>query len=486
LFKFLKAPADLNPQSIQNKEMTQVNADRPAKRREKKGAKELLDIGLKVWHFKKDRLSAVEERALKLANEGVSEALKDRRVMVSKLEQKARHLDEALRNSGGFYYHKKNWVENVEMLLVAAIVILGIRSFFVQPFVIPTNSMFPSFYGMQPHLYEDRDTPNIAQRLRDKILFGSSHYQIQAESSGTLHLVLQNGTSHRYVQANFPNGRFFILPNTVREYHFEIGGKLHTLQVPAEFDMDELIAKKFAGIDNLRNLPMVIPQDESLVRGRLKLSEKKISKGDIPLAFDVLLGDALFVDRFSYNFRRPKVGDPIVFRTSSIDRFNQKLGTPSFTQIGEDKYYIKRLVGEPGDKLEIRVPDQTFTNGTDVRKGVPGILYRNQSPITGKDAFILNRKQAELYAHDPNTDILSSGGFPGYRAEGLLSNRNVITVPHKNDPTNPTQKNGYFAMGDNSTDSLDGRAWGFVPENELVGQALFIYYPFTKRWGLSN
>ena len=54
------------------------------------------------------------------------------------------------------------------------------------------------------------------------------------------------------------------------------------------------------------------------------------------------------------------------------------------------------------------------------------------------------------------------------------------------DPDNPTGLNGYFAMGDNSTDSLDGRAWGFVPENEIIGRALLVYYPFTKRWGLSN
>ena len=55
--------------------------------------------------------------------------------------------------------------------------------------------------------------------------------------------------------------------------------------------------------------------------------------------------------------------------------------------------------------------------------------------------------------------------YPGYRAEGLLTNRAVIKVPKAND--NPTGKKAFFAMGDNSTDSLDGRAWGFVPENEI-------------------
>ena len=464
--------------------MDNQDTPRRANRRERKGAKELLRIGHKAWLYRKDKLTAIEERALKIANSGLHDALKNKRTSADDLEKKARILDDALRNSGGLYYHKKSWVENVEMLLVAAIVILGIRSFFVQPFIIPTNSMYPSFYGMTPHIYEDEDPPSFIERCVDKILLGASHYQMEAESSGTLYLVLQNGSSHRYVQSNFPNGRFFIIPTMARRYLFEIGGKEHTLQVPAEFDLDELLAKKFAGIENLRDLPMVVAQDASLAQGRLKLSEKRFSKGEIPLAFDVLLGDALFVDRMSYNFITPKVGDPIVFRTASIDEFNRELNQETFAQIGEDKYYIKRLVGEPGDTLEIQVPEKIFTNGTDVRKGVPGILLRNGQPIEGSEAFTENRRQTEAFLRSSQTDLLN--GYPGYRADGLLSNRNQIKVPSHQHPSNITGKDGYFAMGDNSTDSLDGRAWGFVPENELIGRALFIYYPFTKRWGLSK
>ena len=51
--------------------------------------------------------------------------------------------------------------------------------------------------------------------------------------------------------------------------------------------------------------------------------------------------------------------------------------------------------------------------------------------------------------------------------------------------TQPEKKH-FFAMGDNSTDSLDGRAWGFVPENEIIGRAFLVYYPFTKRWGFAD
>jgi signal peptidase I len=152
--------------------------------------------------------------------------------------------------------------------------------------------------------------------------------------------------------------------------------------------------------------------------------------------------------------------------------------------IGEDKYYIKRLVGEPGDQLQMIVPDNIFTNGTDVRKGTPGIMYRNGQVLSDNIAFEENNKRVQELAKNSNAD--NPLKYPGYRAEGLLTNKEVITVPQKSDSNNPTGLNGYFAMGDNSTDSLDGRAWGYVPENEIIGRAFVVYYPFTKRWGLSD
>jgi signal peptidase I len=369
------------------------------------------------------------------------------------------------------------------MLLVAAIVVIGIRSFFVQPFIIPTNSMYPSFSGMQPHVYEDKDsTPGFVGRCVDKLFLGASHFSLEAESAGNLYLKLQGQMSFRFDDSKFPEGRFFIFPSTVREYVFEVGGKDHVLRVPAEFDLDELIAKRFAGVENLQDLPLIVTQDQGFPSNRLKLSDKHFNKGDLLLGFDILLGDALFVDRFSYNFVHPKSGDPAVFRTGSIDEFNRKIGTGVVSQIGEDKYYIKRLVGEPGDVLQMKVPESIFTNGTDVRKGVPGVVYRNGVPLDGRTAFDRNRKRVEDLATDPNA--VPEDAYPGYRAEGILTNQASIKVPKAHE--NPTGKKAFFAMGDNSTDSLDGRAWGFVPENEIIGRAFLVYYPFTKRWGFAD
>jgi signal peptidase I len=137
----------------------------------------------------------------------------------------------------------------------------------------------------------------------------------------------------------------------------------------------------------------------------------------------------------SYHFVRPQVGDGFVFRTRNIPG------------IGEDQYYVKRLVGRPGDTLEIRPP----------------VLYRNGRPITGAAAFDRNARREGLYR----------GYFNVSRDGSYLFKDEKLTVPPR----------VFFALGDKSASSKDGRYWGFVPEKEVVGRPLFIYYPFTRRWG---
>ncbi|NDH15643.1 MAG: hypothetical protein EBY48_00905, partial [Opitutae bacterium] len=59
--------------------MDNEDTPRRANRRERKGAKELLRIGHKAWLYRKDKLTAIEERALKIANSGLHDALKNKR-----------------------------------------------------------------------------------------------------------------------------------------------------------------------------------------------------------------------------------------------------------------------------------------------------------------------------------------------------------------------------------------------------------------------
>lgn len=165
-----------------------------------------------------------------------------------------------------------------------------------------------------------------------------------------------------------------------------------------------------------------------------------VEKGDSILSFDLMTGDQLFVDRMSYHFVSPKVGDGFVFKTDEIPG------------ISEDKFYIKRLVGTPGDT--VRVEGST--------------LMVNGEPATGSIAFEKNSKQID--------------GYDGYITMKGKGTRIVVDLSH--DQTVPEDK--FFAIGDNSDNSLDGRAWGFVPESAVVGRPIMIYYPFTKRFGLAK
>ena len=104
-----------------------------AKRVPKKGAKEILRLGEKALDYRRDLLSPKNVESLQIAVDELREVLKNKVVLIDQLEAKAEALDQELKESGGLYYHKKGWVENVEMLMVAAIVVIGIRSFFFNP-----------------------------------------------------------------------------------------------------------------------------------------------------------------------------------------------------------------------------------------------------------------------------------------------------------------------------------------------------------------
>jgi len=139
------------------------------------------------------------------------------------------------------------------------------------------------------------------------------------------------------------------------------------------------------------------------------------------------------------------VGQGFVFRTDNIPEIVRRYG---------DQYFIKRLIGVPGDRIEIREP----------------MIYRNGAPITGSRAFDLNARRVFPYNGYLNA---SPEGDPSF---SQLFKGETITVPD----------HSYLALGDNSGNSFDGRFWGFVPARDVVGRPLFIYYPFTRRWGTAK
>jgi signal peptidase I len=408
-------------------------------------ARNWLELAEKVYHYRRDVLAEAQVTELQGQILGLTGLIKER-AGAEKLKLAIERLEEALRRTGGAIYPKSALVENVEFFLVAAIVILGIRTYFVQPFKIPTNSMWPTYNGMTPEAFvKPADEPGAIGRVVRFLAFGADAKRVDAAGDGEVLIPLVVGEDRAIVPYREVPGRsWLVIPTKFKEYRLLVGNSEVSLTVPQDFDFEWAVRDAFfpevkeqvsGGADLKRLLAL---QKNTPTDGRIRLlrTGKQVKKGERVLSFDIITGDQLFVDRMSYHFVRPSVGSGFVFRTDHI------------AGIGMEQYYIKRLVGTPGDVLEVRPP----------------VLLRNNAPIRGSVAFEKNEQRTERY-----------GGYfnPPEAMGGYLKPGEKLKVP----------ANSFFAMGDNSGNSQDSRYWGYVPAKDVVGRPLLVYYPFTKHWG---
>lgn len=413
-------------------------------------AENWIELADKVWHFRRDQLRDTEAEELLKRRDELRRQLKAR-ADAGKLKLSIESLEGVLRRTGGAIYPKSALVENVEFFLVAAIVILGIRTYFVQPFKIPTNSMWPTYYGMTPEAFPNRaDEPGTLERVFRLAAFGAFSRRVDAPSSGEVLIPLAGSTQQAGVPYRTVPGRtWLVLPTTLKEYTLLVDQTPVTVRVPLDFDFEWAVCEYFfpgamASHEPPRTVLGRIAASHTLARvhgeeAPYLRTGKQVRAGDRVMSFDILTGDQLFVDRVSYHFVRPQVGSGFVFRTDHIDSMYMRDANGGQLE----QYYIKRLVGVPGDTLAVK--------GT--------ALFRNGQPIAGSDAFEKNAQKA--------------GSYPGYRAQGQLESGKEVHVG----------EDQFFAMGDNSPNSQDSRYWGFVPAKDAVGRPLFVYYPFTHRWG---
>ncbi len=408
------------------------------KSKKQKRAKDLLGTAYKVYNYRCDIIDERDAKSLADMIEQLEELIGDGRVGTKEYEEHAEKLEKLMRKCGGKIYPLTSWADYTDMIVVAGILAIGIRSFFLQPFKIPTNSMYPSFYGMTSQVYngvEKISAPSVAEKIWRFALKDAGNYTLKAPESGELFIEINSPINARrmgmFAFDIRPVKKFFVWPSQDRFYKFSVGDKEVELAVPADFPIDEVMTKAF----DLSNAKV------SQLNGRWFMSLGEVKRGETFLNFDILGGDMLFVDRFTYNFRKPKIGEPIVFRTKYCEGMTQMNGG-----VPDDKYYIKRLVGQGGD--ELRVEGDT--------------LVRNGKPIEGSPAFAANAQRYGLYC--------------GYKQDGDLKDGAVVKIAQDH----------YYAMGDNSANSLDSRYWGQVPAKALVGKSLIIFYPFTSRWGATK
>src|SRR5471032_1273611 len=119
----------------------------------RENASNWLEVASRVWSYRRDRLNESESDELVQRTQELKRLLAER-ADAARLKLGIESLEGILARTGGAVYPKTSLGENVEFFLVAAIVILGIRTYFVQPFKIPTNSMWPTYYGMTAETFK--------------------------------------------------------------------------------------------------------------------------------------------------------------------------------------------------------------------------------------------------------------------------------------------------------------------------------------------
>jgi len=366
-----------------------------------KEARLVLKNASKLLHYKRDLLAPQNVAEFEAGMAALERAISggDRKgveAATQELDKKWSKLSPAPKDA--------EWRENCEVFLVAIVIAIGVRTFFLQPFTIPTGSMQPTLNGIVG-TPTDSPAPSLPVQAVDFILRGRNYIDVIAKSDDTV-----TGLHERKMLY------FFALTD-----------------VQCEHDSYAIWAPMEALERSFRVLP-----------GRPLRAGEHFARGYIDA------GDHVFVDKISYNFRKPQRGEVIVFKTSGITRIENQLRQQG---IEGSEFYIKRLAGVPGDTLRIDSP----------------LLYANGSEAQEFGFQRVMRTYPKLYGKS----------YPGYSnpAEGeawfLTSPDATYTVP--------PQK--YFAMGDNSFNSFDSRYWGPVPQDNMAGRGLFVYWPFLPHWG---
>ncbi len=150
----------------------------------------------------------------------------------------------------------------------------------------------------------------------------------------------------------------------------------------------------------------------------------------------LLEGDRIFVERFTRFYSSPKRGDIMIFYPPFVELDNSFGGV--FRRLSgffcKDIAYIKRVVGLPGDKVEIKeFPD-------------------------GSSFVFINDKQF-------NEPYIKS------KFDYIKCNEKMYCGPFV------VPEGQYFMMGDNRGNSQDSRFWGFLPEERFIGKAVFLFWP---------
>ena len=182
----------------------------------------------------------------------------------------------------------------------------------------------------------------------------------------------------------------------------------------------------------------------------------------------LLVGDLILVNKFDYGIRLPVINKKII-----------QIGDPQRGDVMVFKYpkdpsqdYIKRVIGVPGDKI-------TYENKRLTVNGQP-VEYTPMDDYLDDERPVYHKQFLEKLPNAPHRIL----NMDAARTINLSA---VEEFPHHENCTYSydgftciVPEGNYFMMGDNRDNSADSRYWGFVPDQNIVGKAVFVWMNFSN------
>ncbi len=359
------------------------------RRRLRKQIKHILHDARHARHMREDLVAPEQIEAICQAEAALRKAWSERDVAA------IHHAAEMLVERTETVYPPKPHPrirETIEILVVAVSVAMAFRTFFVQPFKIPTGSMEPTLNGIKVQTQVGKGMMDqFPLNLVSLALFGDRYSEVRAARSGVVDQLMREDA---YIYSR--NG---VIPpfRAGMVQHFNVG--------------------------------------------------EYVNKGQVVASGRIRSGDHIFVNKVRYNFTRPQRGDVFVFSTDGV----------THPDVQADTFYIKRLVGMPGEAITIH-PPYLLADGERIVE--PEVFHR------------------QVYAREQ--------GYYGY----VFPPRDQRVDPRIPPPVLATYNSvlhladdEYLPLGDNTMQSLDGRYFGGIRRENIVGPAVTVYWPFSERWG---